>query len=852
MGVLGVKLKKFVILLGLTVLTACDQGFRFTPEKNSLNREPGAEGICDVEQEAPTLTVPSIVETGTSFNLIVDVLQASWNLSGPNYVRSLLGNSHSISVQNVGSYNGVVTILDVCDRVMTLNFSFNAVAPVTLPSLAINNGDAYTTSASVNLSLAAAGASEMYLSNDPMCSTGGSWQSFTANRNWTLVDLNQNTFVYAKFRNAYGSETSCVSDFIFHDDTAPVAVFNTVPNNISRGDNLLFVFSSIENESGTRSYYCSLDSAALQDCGNSITYNALADGPHSLTLMVVDNAGNTSNTEVFHWIVDNTSPILNLLSSPNTLTNNTIASFEFSAQDPNGVEKYLCKLDTGPFSQCNSPIQYSNLSAGLHNFSVKAVDIAGNVSHAIDYTWQIDTAAPVVVIGSGPTTPTRDTNAVITFDANDNHQVASIECSIDNANYRPCTNPISYNNLSHGNHTVYIRAIDVAGNISVPVIYSWDVDIVGPVVQFISTPSDPSTDETASVEFTATDSSGIRSYHCSLNNSIFFNCSSPANFINLTEGRHIVEVYATDNLGNSSRPILYSWEVRLNEHTTEVVYSGPMKKADILFVMDNSDSMSARMRTMKTRMQGVLDLLDGVDWKIAVTTSDAEGDRFFEAGRFVPFRYSAEQENFLTKEHGNYQQAFLEEVHREERGSNYEEPIRAIRLAVDRPENQNFFREDAMLFTVIVTDQDEAGGFTIPRESRPDRLIRHIESKWPNKVYKNISLHWRASYFLCKTNGDGSSGRHVADLAVFSGGFYANVCDVRYTRQLRGWPRYFEETSTSWKLDCVPDGGVVDVSYDSVQNPNPRIVLNEDRVSLDPLPSEGTKITFNYRCSNQP
>jgi hypothetical protein len=52
----------------------------------------------------------------------------------------------------------------------------------------------------------------------------------------------------------------------------------------------------------------------------------------------------------------------------------------------------------------------------------------------------------------------------------------SFLCSIDGGGYSPCTGGVPYQNLSTGPHTFSVEAKDVAGNISSPASFTWQVN----------------------------------------------------------------------------------------------------------------------------------------------------------------------------------------------------------------------------------------------------------------------------------------------------------------------------------------------------------------------------------------
>ncbi len=88
-------------------------------------------------------------------------------------------------------------------------------------TITIAAGAAITSSQTVALTLSAPDAAEMYITNVDGCASGGSWESFAATKSWGLAQQNATASVYARFRDASGNLSSCVSDSIRHDSIAP-------------------------------------------------------------------------------------------------------------------------------------------------------------------------------------------------------------------------------------------------------------------------------------------------------------------------------------------------------------------------------------------------------------------------------------------------------------------------------------------------------------------------------------------------------------------------------------------------------------------------------------------------------
>jgi hypothetical protein len=85
-------------------------------------------------------------------------------------------------------------------------------------SVIINGGEEKTAKREVKLALKAPDAKMMALSERADFSDGGSWESFSPTKDWTLTAGNGKKIVYAKFKNAAGTESEAYSDSIFLDN----------------------------------------------------------------------------------------------------------------------------------------------------------------------------------------------------------------------------------------------------------------------------------------------------------------------------------------------------------------------------------------------------------------------------------------------------------------------------------------------------------------------------------------------------------------------------------------------------------------------------------------------------------
>jgi hypothetical protein len=174
---------------------------------------------------------------------------------------------------------------------------------------------------------------------------------------------------------------------------------------------------------------------------------------------------------------------------PASPTKETSASFAFEANDANA--QFKCALN-GPgtswdhgFTNCSSPKSYNGLGHGEYQFSVKAVDAAGNEdSTPASHTWEVDTSGPDVRIVSSPQPLTRETSATFSFESSEIG--ARFKCSLDGTSPSDCASPVRYTGLSVGAHSFSVLAEDVLGNQGPAARKVWNIYKSKPVTRVLS------------------------------------------------------------------------------------------------------------------------------------------------------------------------------------------------------------------------------------------------------------------------------------------------------------------------------------------------------------------------------
>ncbi|WIG97757.1 Ig-like domain-containing protein [Myxococcus sp. SDU36] len=306
--------------------------------------------------------------------------------------------------------------------------------------------------------------------------------------------------------------------------------------------------------------------------------DAQPEGPVTVIATGVDAAGNASSPVSHGFVIDLTAPETFIDAAPAALTRETSATFALRSEG--GGVGFQCSLDGASFAPCASPVTYTGLADGEHLFLVRAVDAVGNVDPTpAEHAWTVDTEAPDTVIVSGPTSPTNATSA--TFELAANEAGSTFECSVDGATYAACASPVTFQGFSEGEHTLWVRAVDGAGNVDAsPANYIWTVDLTPPAAPVIVSPTSGAVLDEGTVTLTGT-AQGAVSVHVTLGGTTYgpiaVDGSGNWSFtppVSLGDDTYTAVVTATDSAGNESAPASVTFTVDTTAPDT-AIDSGP-------------------------------------------------------------------------------------------------------------------------------------------------------------------------------------------------------------------------------------------------------------------------------------
>ncbi|TAK61710.1 MAG: DUF11 domain-containing protein, partial [Bacteroidetes bacterium] len=358
------------------------------------------------------------------------------------------------------------------------------------------------------------------------------------------------------------------------DTVAPSAPTVATPANGSTVATTTPLFSgTAEANSKVRIYVDGVlrDSTTANGSGAwSDTSAALSQGSHNVKVTATDAVGNTSvYSNINTFTVDTNAPAAPTVAAPanGSYVTTTTPVFSGTAEANAKVRIYVDGVlvdsttanGSGAWSDTSAA-----LSQGSHNVKVTATDAAGNTSvYSNTNTFTVDTVAPttptVAAPANGSTVATTTPTFSGTAEANATVRIYVDGLLVDSttANGSGAWSKASAA-LSQGGHTVKVKAVDAAGNVSgFSSTNAFTVDTVAPSAPTVAAPPNGSTVTTTTPTFsgTAEANAKVRIYvdgvlvdSTTADGSGAWSKTSAA----LSQGSHNVKATAVDAAGNAS------------------------------------------------------------------------------------------------------------------------------------------------------------------------------------------------------------------------------------------------------------------------------------------------------------
>lgn len=289
-------------------------------------------------------------------------------------------------------------------------------------------------------------------------------------------------------------------------------------------------------------------------------------------------------------------------------------------------------------------------------------------------------------------------------------------------------------------------------------------------------------------------------------------------------------------------------------------------KVDILIVNDNSASMDEEQKKMSVRFANFVSALKGIDYRIAMTTTDIDSDRWGQHGRILSWSPTV-KELVLTPSTPNASDKFKQTIQRTETigcmkvndgyycPSSDEQPLKAINLAVNERSgaNKDLFRDGVDFVAVVLSDEDELS--TAPANAtKAEEVLTQFSKAFGGS--KRLAVHGIVvkpgdSACLKTQAGQGKGAKsayatRVAALSQLTNGSLNSICDSDYSKSLSSISSQVRKLVGSFDLEHVPKAGSVKVNL--IPTPAEALTwsLEGNRLIFNSPPAAGTRIEVSY------
>ena len=239
---------------------------------------------------------------------------------------------------------------------------------------------------------------------------------------------------------------------------------------------------------------------------------------------------------------------------------------------------------------------------------------------------------------------------------------------------------------------------------------------------------------------------------------------------------------------------------------------------DILFVLDVSSSMKKDLAKLGGALKSLLSQVKDFNWQMAFTTAD-HGDHVKVGGKVgqdprpkdtggkphfgslmpLEFRGKILNQNILKRSDESYDIIFHDTL-TFNKGKNqcriapycqgdHEQPLRALKAAIEREDNKNFFRKKAPFIAVIITNEDERSEDAENSTSAVE-VKEAFESNFSKrKKFYGFGILVKDEDCFKKIKRRGHAvgyGQRISQLAQVTGGRNISICTDDYSQALRG------------------------------------------------------------------
>ncbi len=328
-----------------------------------------------------------------------------------------------------------------------------------------------------------------------------------------------------------------------------------------------------------------------------------------------------------------------------------------------------------------------------------------------------------------------------------------------------------------------------------------------------------------------------------------FDCSEEGNVEGLSCGESIIdEGVEIENYKDSQLGPVNTIRTRLG-------------RMDILFVVDNSVSMTEELASIANQFDPFLETIKKADYRIAITTTDWVNNQ----GRFLEFpnnRYFLDNPDGDSSVHNENVVHFQNTIQRPVGNTNDERGIYVLNQVLEHSENDDFFRPHSLLVVIIVSDEDErsTGGrgespLPLEQDDLPETFFRKVSRKHKYSIVTVHSIIVPPGDLACAKQASGVDGTiyaqasdpSAATLAQYGNiqkGHVGSICSSNYSSQLGPIADTLVNVPP-FPLPCFPSEDHVSFKIDRKKV---KVRVDRRKLFIEDKAFFGAKIKVSFRC----
>jgi chitodextrinase len=333
-------------------------------------------------------------------------------------------------------------------------------------------------------------------------------------------------------RDAAGNTTtsSTVSVTVSNVDSIPPTVTITSPSDGATVSGTITVRATATDDVGVVGVQFQVDSTNFGSEDLTASYDrpldttTLANGPHILTAVARDAAGNRTTSPPVTVTVANgdpTPPTVSITAPAGGAAVSGTVTVAATASDNVGVVGVEFRLDGATLGAEDTTSPYSvswtttTATNGSHTLTAVARDAAGNTTTSSGVAVTVDNGAPSVAITAPTSGATVSGTVTVSANASDNSGVVGVQFRVDGTNVgaEDTTSPYSLSwsttTVGDGAHTLTAVARDAAGNTTTSIGVTVTVDNSAPTVAITAPSSGATVSGTVTISASVSDTVGV-------------------------------------------------------------------------------------------------------------------------------------------------------------------------------------------------------------------------------------------------------------------------------------------------------------------------------------------------------